>query len=81
MRRNSPEGSVSWAYEASRAVSVAETTAERQNLAPPPGCISMLWIRIPFGIFAIGRELPSLGSAVGPLATLIPAFRPSGAMM
>ena len=75
------EGRVICAQVPSRAVRVALTPAERQSLAPPPGCISRLWMAIPVGIFAIGRQLPTLGSAVGPLVTVMPAFRPSGAMM
>ena len=62
-------------------MSVAETPAERQSFAPPPGSISMLWICKPVGIFASGRQLPSFGSASGPLWTVMPAFKPSGAMM
>ena len=81
IRRTSPEGSVIWAQCPSRAVSVAPTPAERQSLAPPPGCISRLWIASPVGIFASGRQLPTFGSAVGPVLTVIPAFSPSGAMM
>ena len=81
IRRISPEGRVIWAQVPSRAVSVAETPAERTSFAPPPGCISMLWICMPVGIFDSGRQLPTLGSAAGPFWTVIPAFRPSGATM
>ncbi len=66
-RRTSPEGRVIWAQVPSRAVSVALVPAERQSLAPPPGCISMLWICMPVGIFDSGMQLPSRGSASGPL--------------
>src|SRR2546423_1070623 len=78
IRRTSPEGSVIWAQVPSRAVSVAETPAERQSLPPPPGCISRLWTDSPVGIFDSGRQLPTFGSAGGPLLTAIPAFRAPG---
>ena len=38
-----------WAQLPSRAVNVAPTPADRQSLAPPPGCISRLWIDRPVG--------------------------------
>ena len=67
IRRTSPEGSVIWAQLPSRAVRTAPTPAERQSLPPPPGCISILWIVKPVGILASGMQLPTLGSASGPL--------------
>src|SRR5918994_1935662 len=76
-----PGGGVICPRAPSGAVRVALTPAERQSLAPPPGCISRLWMAIPVGILAIGRQLPTLGSAAGPLVTVMPAFSPSGAMM
>ena len=39
------------------------------------------YILQPVGILESGRQLPTLGSAVGPLLTVIPAFKPSGARM
>ena len=58
-RRTSPEGRVICAQLPSRAVRVALTPAERQSLAPPPGCISMLWIASPSGSSpAAGNCLP-----------------------
>src|SRR3954454_21842306 len=81
IRRTSPEGRVICAQVPSRAVRVAPTPADRQSLPPPPGCISRLWIDSPVGILDSGRQLPTFGSAPGPLLTVIPALSPSGARM
>ena len=76
MRRISPLGSVIWAQSASRAMSVAPAPAERQRAPPLPGCISMLWIVIPSGIFRSGRQFPTAGGAFSPLWSSSPAFKP-----
>src|SRR5438128_2761467 len=80
-RRTSPDGSVSCAQSASRAVNVALHPAERQICPPRPGCISTLWTLMPVGIRRSGRQLPTFGSASPLLMTLASALSPSGARM
>src|SRR4051794_29351457 len=80
-RRTSPDGSVIWAHPPSRAVNVACDPALRQICPPWPGCISRLLIVMPSGMRFSGRQLPTRGSASGPLMTLSSAFSPSGARM
>src|SRR5829696_6915372 len=81
IRRISPLGSVSWAHSPSRFVRVALHPADRQICPPRPGCISTLWTDMPRGTRPSGRQLPTRGSASGPLDTVSPALSPSGARM
>ena len=60
----SPEGKRTWAYSPSFAISCAEAPAERTICPPLPGCISILWIKVPTGMFEIGRALPGRISAL-----------------
>ena len=46
-----------------------------------PGCISMLWISVPTGIFANGRQFPTLISASGPFITVVPTANLFGAII
>ena len=78
---NELEGRVSWAQLASRAVRVALVPADRHILAPPPGCISMLWMTMPVGIRARGRQFPTFVSASGPVTTVMQEVNTSVAMM
>ena len=79
--RTSPEGRRTCANAPSLAMTCAATPAERTIWPPLPGLISTLWISVPRGMLAIGRQLPGLMSAVGPLITVSPTFRPRGARM
>src|SRR3989338_2954272 len=81
MRRISPEGSLILAYSPSFAMSCAPVPAERTIFAPVPFDNSMLCIKVPTGIFFIGRAFPVFISASGPDITVSPTFRSTGAIM
>ena len=48
------------------AISWMPVPAERPSWPPRPGCSSTLWTTVPTGMFASGRQLPTLISAPGP---------------
>ncbi len=65
----------------SLAISWMAAPAERPSWPPRPGCSSTLWMTVPIGMFASGRQLPTAISAPGPDSTVIPTVRRLGARM
>ena len=57
-------------------------TGGPDQLCAPAGFSSTLWMTVPTGMLAMGRQLPGLMSAAAEeTAMLSPAFRPLGARM
>ena len=79
--RISPEGRRSVAMPPSFAISWMPVPAERPSWPPRPGCSSTLWTTVPTGMFASGRQLPTVMSAPGPDMTVVPTCRRAGARM
>ena len=79
--RISPEGSRSVAYLPSFATSWIAVPAERPSWPPRPGVSSTLWMVVPVGMLASGRQLPGAMSASGPDETTSPTLIRAGARM
>ena len=69
--RTSFEGRRTWAIPFSLAISCAAVPAARTSCPPLPGYSSMLWMKVPTGMFVIGRQFPGLMSAPALLKNVV----------